>query len=90
MSMMKAMRICARGTMTRWDFVVPTNPAAPATNGNIKRYIEVKFRGDPLTRNQRKARRRMTPDEKAKIITMKPDEDCMCTNASGLATGVAR
>jgi uncharacterized Zn-binding protein involved in type VI secretion len=90
MSMMKALRTCTPGFMTRWDFVIATNPALPAANANIKHYVEVKFGNDELTENQRKARRRMTADERAKIVTMKPDENCMCTNTGGLATGVAR
>jgi hypothetical protein len=90
MSMMHAMRKCAPGTMTRWDFIIPENAAAPVTNANIKNYVEVKFPNDQLTDNQKLARSRMTPAEKAKIIEMKPDEDCICTKKGGKVKGKAR
>lgn len=89
MSMMKALRTCIPGFMTRWDFVIPENPALPAANSNIKHYVEVKFGDDELTENQRKARRWMTPDEKAKIVVIKPNEDCVCSKSGGLTVGRA-
>lgn len=90
MSMMKAMHLSPPRTMTRWDFIVPKNPAMPASNANVKHYVEVKFRGDKPTENQILARRQMSPDEKAKIIELDPNEDCICTAKGGVITGKAR
>ncbi|MCX4239735.1 PAAR-like domain-containing protein [Paraliomyxa miuraensis] len=90
MSMMKAMHLSPPRTMTRWDFVVPENPALPATNGNIKHYVEVKFRGDKLTKNQEIARSRMTLEEKDKIIELDPAGDCICIKKGGEVIGKAR
>lgn len=90
MSMLKAMRSCPPGTMTRWDFVVPRDPAAPATSANIKRYIEVKFPKDKLTTNQLRARRMMTDEENEKIVELDPIDDCICTRKAGVTTGRAR
>jgi uncharacterized Zn-binding protein involved in type VI secretion len=90
MSMMKALRTCTPGFMTRWDFVIPANPALPATNPNIKHYVEVKFGKDELTENQNRARLAMSDDEKDKIVQLNPSEDCLCARAGGVAIGTAR
>lgn len=89
MSMMKALRTSIPGLMTRWDFVVPKNPALPATHANIKHYIEVKFSGDALTKNQILARQRMTPEDREKIIDMNPAEDCLCFGQGKRTSGRA-
>jgi hypothetical protein len=90
MSMMKALRTCIPGLMTRWDFVVPGNPTLPATNANIKHYIEVKFPGDVATKNQKLARRRMTREELEKVVTVDPTEHCVCSARGKRTTGRAR
>lgn len=90
MSMMKAMRLSAPRTMTRWDFIIPNNSAQPAVNANVKHYVEVKFSGDRLTKNQEQARELMTPDETDKIIDLDPNADCICTTKSGMTSGRAR
>lgn len=90
MSMMKAMRVSERGFMTRWDFVIPKDPAKPAVNSNIKRYVEVKFGRDELSDNQRTARSQMTRKEKRKIVDMRPEHDCICTKKAGQVVGRAR
>ena len=79
MSMLKAMRTCAKGTMTRWDFVIPKNKNVRAIASNIKQYIEVKFPDDELTDNQKTARKRMRKVDRDKIVEMKPEEDCVCS-----------
>lgn len=79
MAMFKAMRGAVKGTITRWDFVMPRRIGRPATPANIKKYVEVKFPGDELTDNQKLARKRMSRSERAKIVEMKPAEDCVCT-----------
>lgn len=79
MSMLKAMRQCAKGTMTRWDFIIPKNANVRSIASNVKHYIEVKFPGDELTANQKLARKRMRKSDKDKIIEMKPADDCVCT-----------
>lgn len=89
MSMMKALRTCTPGLMTRWDFIIPKDPSLPATNANIKHYVEVKFQGDSLTKAQRRARRQMTPDEREKVIELDPNEDCICTKRGGQTHGRA-
>lgn len=90
MSMVKAMRQSAPGTMTRWDFVIPQNPELPAVNSNIKHYVEVKFPGDKLTQNQEYARWAMSDEERSKIIEMNPAQDCICTTKKGQTKGRAR
>jgi hypothetical protein len=80
----------APGTTTRWDFIIPKNPALPATNANVGKYVEVKFPGDKLTENQKLARQQMSQAEKDKIVEMKPEDDCICEKKGGEVTGKAR
>ena len=80
----------APGTTTRWDFIIPKNPALPATNANVGKYVEVKFKGDQLTENQKTARAMMSDDEKKKIVEMSPEDDCICEKKGGEVTGKAR
>lgn len=89
-SMMKAMHVSPRGSMTRWDFVIPRDPGLPATNANIKHYVEVKFPKDELTRNQLRARKMMSAEERAKIVEIDPAADCICSSKGGVVQGKAR
>ena len=65
------------GTTTRWDFIQVTDAAKPPTPGNVKNYIECKFPPDDLTKNQKKARRKMSRADKKKVVTVTP-EKCGC------------
>jgi hypothetical protein len=65
------------GTTTRWDFIQVADATKPPTSGNVKSYIECKFPPDDLTKNQKKARRKMSRSDKKKVVTITP-EKCGC------------
>jgi hypothetical protein len=63
------------GTVVIWDMVVLNNPAAPATWDNVKKVLEVKFKGDKFTDNQFRA----LEHEKVRSKVERVDEaDCRC------------
>ncbi len=68
------------GALTIWDAVVLKNPAAGLVSSNISKFVEVKFPGDSLTRNQRIARLSMNNEDYAKKVEMDPENDCRCTS----------
>jgi hypothetical protein len=67
------------GKVTIWDAVILKNPAAGVSPDNISRFVEVKFPGDTLTRNQRMAQLSMNEEDYAKRVEMRPQRDCQCT-----------
>jgi hypothetical protein len=80
MSMFKAMSMSTpEAPVTRWDFVIPADPSKAANPSNVSKYVEVKFKGDELTKNQEKMREMMDPEVRdAKVVEMDPDKDCKC------------
>jgi len=80
MSIPKALSVGSQlgpGTTTRWDFIQVSDPKLPPTPGNVKSYIECKFPPDDLTKNQRKARRRMSDTARKKVVNVTPKK-CGC------------
>lgn len=68
------------GALTVWDAVILKNPAAGFVSSNISKFVEVKFPGDSLTRNQRIARLSMNDEDWAKKVEMDPENDCTCNS----------
>ena len=66
------------GALTVADIVLLKNPAAGLVSSNISRFVEVKFPGDSLTRNQRISKLSMNDEDFAKSVEMHPDKDCVC------------
>ena len=83
MSPMKAMgntglgKVYAPGTTFRPDFVMLKDPALPASGANVERYIDIKFKGDDLTINQKEAQRQLKDQgQEDKFLVIKEEECC--------------
>lgn len=68
-----------RGWTTRWDHVILRNPANGCVSNNISRFVEVKFPGDELTRNQRRSLIACNDSDFQKRVEMHPESDCACS-----------
>jgi len=68
-----------KGWSTRWDHIVIKNPAEGCMPSNVQRMVEVKFPGDDLTTNQRRALLASNEEDYKKRVVMRPEADCKCT-----------
>jgi hypothetical protein len=59
-----------------WDFVKVKDPSKPCTLDNST-FIELKFDGDDLTPNQRRARQALGEQASNKLLTVRT-ENCGC------------
>jgi hypothetical protein len=70
-------KVYAPGTTFRPDFVMLKDPALPASGANVERYIDIKFKGDDLTINQKEAQRQLKDQgQEDKFLVIKEEECC--------------
>jgi uncharacterized Zn-binding protein involved in type VI secretion len=70
-----------RGWTTRWDHVILNNPGGGCYPNNVSRFVEVKFPGDELTRNQRRTLIACNDSDFQKRVEMRPETDCACSES---------
>ena len=68
----------APGATFRPDFTVLKDAAKPASFENVKSFVEVKFKGDTLTKNQELAKERLGSKNAEKHQEIK-ESDCACS-----------
>lgn len=66
----------APGTTFRPDFTVLKDATKPATFDNVKKFVEVKFKGDTSTANQQLAKKRLGNSGKYQELN---ESDCACS-----------
>ncbi len=79
-SMMRALNKAQElgpGNTVRWDLVQVVDPSKPASPSNVKNYIEIKFPPDDWTRNQKRAKSKMSKQDRKKLVLITPKK-CGC------------
>lgn len=68
----------APGTVTIVDVVKLSDPTRTGTFDNVRSFVEIKFRGDDLTPNQRRAQQILQQNGHGDKYVVIKEEDCRC------------
>lgn len=67
-----------KGETVRWDFTVLKDPSKPVSPENLGKYVEIKFDGDELTKNQKEAVEALKERGESDKLLVIEESDCGC------------